>query len=125
MASLYRHRTSATMNEHGSLRNLEQLQEEDDERAMPRGVTMALVALGGGCVVFAALALGGRTSKPQGPKADPLGELVAQHSRAQAAPSAARAATELAQRDVTFPGMLSDEDRPSTALAAIRPGGSV
>jgi cell division septation protein DedD len=115
------------MNEPGSIRNLEQLQEADDERRMPRGLTMALVGLGAGCVVFAALALGGRTSQPQAPKSDPLGELVSQRLHAPGAPAsgaaavAARAATDLSPRDVTFPQMLSDGDKPPTALAAVRP----
>lgn len=102
------------------LRNLDQLQEEDD-RAMPRGMTLALVVLGGGCVVFAALALGGRVSHPQAPKNDPLGELISR--RAAAGVSSAKP-TDLRPKDVTFPQMLSDEARPTTALAAVRPAGS-
>ncbi|HTQ41110.1 MAG TPA: SPOR domain-containing protein [Polyangiaceae bacterium] len=110
------------MSDPGSIRNLEQLQEDDDERRMPRGVTMALVALGGACVVFAGLALGGRTAQPPAPKADPLGDLVSQHSRLVPVPtSSARPATDLTPRDVTFPQMLSDDQRPPTALAAVAP----
>jgi DedD protein len=112
------------MSDPGSIRNLEQLQEDDDERRMPRGVTMALVALGGACVVFAGLALGGRTAQPPAPKSDPLGELSLgmSHSRlVPAATSSARPATDLSPRDVTFPQMLSDDKRPPTALAAVAP----
>lgn len=113
------------MSDPGSIRNLEQLQEDDDERRMPRGVTMALVALGGACVVFAGLALGGRTAQPPAPKTDPLGELslgMSQHARlVPATPSSARPATDLSPRDVTFPQMLSDDQRPPTALAAVAP----
>ncbi len=116
------------MHEPGSIRNLERLQEADDEPRMPRGVTLALVGLGGAVVAFATLALGGRTSQPQTAKTDPLGELVSAQLRAQSAPSGAapstaaavRAATELSPRDVTFPQMLSDDDHPPTALAAVR-----
>jgi cell division septation protein DedD len=104
------------------IRNLEQLQEEEDERKIPRGVTLGLVVLGGAALVFTALALGGRTSKPDAPKGDPLGDLVSQRSRAPGATSVK--ATDLSPRDVTFPQMLSDEGNPSTALAAVRsPGG--
>ena len=114
------------MNEHGSIRNLEKLEEDDDPRRMPRGVTMALVVLGGGCVVFAGLALGGRTSQSPAQKSDPLGDLVTQRSHvAGAQTSSARPATDLSPRDVTFPRMLSDDDQPSTALAAVRPSGTV
>lgn len=114
------------MSDPGSIRNLEQLQEDDDdERRMPRGVTMALVALGGACVVFAGLALGGRTAQPPAPKMDPLGDLVSQHARlvpattGAAGQASARPATDLSPRDVTFPQMLSDDQRPPTALAAV------
>jgi cell division septation protein DedD len=116
------------MHEPGSIRNLERLQEADDEARMPRGVTLALVGLGGAVVAFAALALGGRTSQPQVAKTDPLGELVSAQLRTPAPPgavsataAAARAATDLSPRDVTFPQMLSDGDHPPTALAAVRP----
>jgi cell division septation protein DedD len=113
------------MTEPGSIRNLEQLQEEDDERRIPRGVTMALVVLVGACVVFAGLALGGRTSQSPATKTDPLGDLVSQRSRAAGTPaSSARPATELSPRDVTFPQMLSDDEKPPTALAAVRAAGT-
>jgi DedD protein len=110
------------MGDPGGLRNLEQLQEDDEERRMPRGVTAALVVLGGACVVFAGLALGGRTSRPQSAKSDPLGELVSQ--RSHPAPSSTVRPTDLSPKDVTFPQMLSDDDNPPTALAAVRPSGS-
>jgi cell division septation protein DedD len=107
--------------EPGAIRDLEQLQ-EDDGRRMPRSVTVALVVLGGASAVFAGLALGGRASQSPATKPDPLGELVVQRPRASAAPAAlsARPATDLSPSDVTFPQLLSDDERPSTALAAIR-----
>jgi DedD protein len=111
------------MSEPGSIRHLEQLEEDDDTPKMPRGVTAALVVLGGACVVFAALALGGRTSQPPAVRSDPLGELVSQRARPGSAPST-RPATDLSPKDVTFPQMLSDDLRPSTALAAVRMAGS-
>ena len=45
-----------SQSEHASVRNLEQIQ-ETDVGGTPRGVTILLVALGAGCIVFAALAL--------------------------------------------------------------------
>lgn len=112
------------MMEQGSVRNLEQIQENDDESRTPRGVTILLVALGGACVVFAGLALGGRRSTTAVPKADPLGALVTQTSQ-QGKLGAAAAADivkpmDLAAKDVTFPGILSDESSPTTALAAVK-----
>jgi DedD protein len=121
--------TTTAMHEPGTIRNIERLQEADDERQMPRAVTLALVGLGGAAIAFAALALGGRTSRTQVAESDPLGELVSQRQHAPATPEAsaaasaaqARAATDLSPRDVTFPQMLSDDMRPPTALAAVRP----
>ena len=63
------------MMEQGSVRNLEQIQESDGERT-PRGVTLLLVALGGACIVFAGLAIGGRRSTPTAAKVDPLGAVA-------------------------------------------------
>jgi DedD protein len=109
------------MNDPGSIRNLDNIQEDDGERRYPPGVTVAFVVLGGACIAFAAFALGGRASQPPAPKLDPLGDLVSlrQPGTSVAAPSA-RPATELLPRDVTFPQMLSDDDKATTALAAVR-----
>jgi DedD protein len=104
------------------IRNLENLQEDDDERRMPRSVTVTLVILGGACIIFGAFALGGRTSQPPIAKTDPLGELVSRRSAGPGATASPRPAADLLPRDVTFPQMLSDDDRPSTALAAVRSG---
>ena len=98
-----------------AIRNLEQLHEEETGRLAPRAVTVAFVMLGGACVVFAALALGGRHAKVDAPKVDPLGDLAAQRGHAPKA-------SDLSAKDVTFPGILSDGNNPTTALAAVRAG---
>jgi DedD protein len=108
------------MSDPGSIRNLDDLQEDDGERRYPPGVTTAFVVLGGACVALAAFALGGRSTKPQAPKSDPLGELVAHRVPGAASAAASRPATELLPKDVTFPGMLSDDARATTALAAVK-----
>ncbi|HEY4011761.1 MAG TPA: SPOR domain-containing protein [Polyangiaceae bacterium] len=111
-----------------SFRNIERIEEDDDDaRKMPWGVTTAFVVLGGACITFAVLALGGRTSAAPQRKSDPLGDLLAERSHAagQASGSAAIAAgpsgTELSPKDVTFPHILSDSEHPATALAAVPP----
>jgi DedD protein len=111
----------------GGIRNIERIEEHDGEPRLPRGVTIAFVVLGGACIVFAALALGGRTSRLPEKKGDPLGDLLAQRSRVPGAapPNVQPAATDLSPRDVTFPQMLSDSDRSSTAMAAVRPAASI
>jgi DedD protein len=112
----------------GGIRNIERIEEQGDERAVPRGVTLAFVVLGGACIVFAALALGGRTSQEPEKRSDPLGELLTQQARNPTGPTAsAPMAQELSPRDVTFPQLLSDSDHPPTAMAAVRsslPGAS-
>lgn len=110
------------MMEQGSVRNLEQIQESDGTASTPRGVTILLVALGGACIVFAGLALGGRRTSATAQKVDPLGDLVTHQSKA-GQPAAAKP-TELSTRDVTFPGLLSDEASPTTALAVVKGGPS-
>jgi cell division septation protein DedD len=105
------------MMEQGSVRNLEQIQESDGAGGTPRGVTILLVALGAGCIVFAALALGGKRGSGGTAKLDPLGDLVTQQSKAG---QGAVKPTDLSSRDVTFPGILSDEGAPTTALAAVK-----
>ena len=50
------------------------------------------------------------------------GDLVAHRGSLPAAAASARLSVDLAPRDVTFPQILSDDDRPSTALAAVRAG---
>jgi DedD protein len=102
--------------ERGSIRDLEQIQESDSGAGTPRGVTILLVALGAGCIVFASLALGGKRGSGPPPRVDPLAELVTQQSKT--APSAKP--TDLSSRDVTFPGILSDDGAPTTALAAVK-----
>jgi DedD protein len=109
------------MMEQGSVRNLEQIQESDGDRT-PRGVTILLVALGGACIVFAGLAIGGRRSAPTAVKVDPLGELVTQQAKIGQGGAPAPKATDLSTHDVTFPGILSDEGSPTTALAAVKGG---
>lgn len=107
------------MMEQGSVRNLEQIQESDAAGGTPRGVTILLVALGAGCIVFAGLALGGKRGGGATQKIDPLGELVTQQAKAG---QVGAKATDLSSRDVTFPGILSDDAAPTTALAAVKGG---
>jgi DedD protein len=108
----------ATTMDQGAVRNLEQIQESDEETRTPRAVSAALVVLCGACVVFGGLALRGRSSPPQSARVDPLGDLVAAH-KSSAAGAAARA-TDLSPKDVTFPAILSDDQSPTTALAAVK-----
>jgi cell division septation protein DedD len=104
--------------DHGAVRNLEQIQENDEQPRTPRAVSLALVGLGGACIVLSAIALSGRKAAQPEKKADPLGELVL--ARGKAPPVAAVLPTQLGAHEVTFPGILSDDAKPTTALAAVR-----
>jgi DedD protein len=109
------------MMEQGAVRNLEQIQEHDEQSRAPRAMSVALVMLGAACVVFATVALGGRKSAPTVAPADPLGDLLAQRARGGATPAPTQKPTDLSAKEVTFPGILSDDQTPTTALAAVRP----
>jgi len=102
--------------DHGAMKDLEQIKETDHVTRMPKTVSLALVGLGIGCVVFAALALTGRKTQGEGKKADPLAELI---DRSRTGTQAA-SRTDISPKDVTFPAMLSDNANPTTALAALR-----
>jgi cell division septation protein DedD len=107
--------------DHGAVKNLEQIQEQDESARMPRALSIALVGLGGACIAFAVLAMGGRKTATNEKRPDPLGDLVAAHKAASTTPAAPAAAlTQLSAKDVTFPQILSDEAKPTTALAAVR-----
>jgi DedD protein len=98
----------------GLLRNVEQIQEAEARPKGTRAGTLLLVALGTACIVFVGVTQTRRKAAPATHAVDPLSELVAQ-SKTQNAPHA-----DLAGSDVTFPSLLSDEGRTTTALAAVR-----
>ncbi|HMJ16362.1 MAG TPA: SPOR domain-containing protein [Polyangiaceae bacterium] len=97
-----------------NIRNLEQIQEDDAPRRGSRLGTLVLASLAGGALMLAFVV----TTKRQGPPArseqDPLSALVAQ------AKTSGVAGDKLEGRDVTFPALLSDLGKPTTALAAVK-----
>jgi DedD protein len=101
----------------GLLRNLEQIQEAEARPRGPRAGTLLLASLGAACVIFAVVSQSRHKPPTVGRAPDPLGELVAQAKGAKTGESG-----DLAGKDVTFPSMLSDEARTTTALAAMRVG---
>jgi DedD protein len=98
----------------GPWQNFEQLREAEDRPRGSRVGTLMLTSLGGACIVFACIAQSHRRAAPVARQHDALSELVAR-SKEVAAP------LELTGSDVTFPSLLSDDPRTTTALAAIRP----
>jgi DedD protein len=105
------------MTKNGLVRNLEQIQETDTGQPSSRLGRLLLVSLGGACVMFAVLSQAKRPAPPPGASsADPLGTLVAQARTPVSVPG-----SDLGGREVTFPATLSDGNRTTTAMAAVRP----
>lgn len=100
--------------EHGSLRNLDQIQENDSKRAGSRVGTLVLASVAGACVVFAVFALVKRPHLGAEPDPDPLAALAEKATGSETAT--------VDGHRVSFPAMLSDEPNPTTAMAAIRTG---
>jgi DedD protein len=98
----------------GNLRNLEEIQEDEAPRAGARLGTLLLASLASGALVIAFVMTTKREGPPQSSRNDPLAELVAEAKNAS--PSGER----LEGREVTFPSLLSDDGKPTTALAAVK-----
>ncbi|MCK6533202.1 MAG: SPOR domain-containing protein [Polyangiaceae bacterium] len=98
-----------------NVRNLEQIQEEDPKRRSSRLAVMLLSSVGGAAIVMAALMSAKRGGPPATSGDDPLSSLVA-----QAKSSASVPADKLEGTQVTFPELLSDQGKATTALAAVK-----
>src|SRR4030095_14502154 len=96
-----------------NVRNLEQIQEQDSRIRPGRLGTFLLLGIAG-----AALALGGvmstQKATPARSNQDRRAELVARSKKSETSPE------KLDRKDVTFPGILSDSKKPTTALAAVK-----
>jgi DedD protein len=103
------------MMESANVRNLEQIQEEEPKKRPSRLAALVLASMAGSAIVVA----GFMSSKRQGPPAtnkdDPLAALVAEAKSSNATP-----AEKLDGTHVSFPGLLSDQGKPTTALAAVK-----
>ena len=104
------------MRDRGSLRDIDSIQEKDGEGSGKLG-SLILASIGTACVVFAAVALLRRPGPEPQKATDPLDDLLARQP-------VATARRELSASDVTFPQILSDDDKPTTALAAIQGPGA-
>jgi DedD protein len=104
------------------VRDLDLIQEGDT--ASSRGAMLTFLGIGGACVVFAFMAWSGKRTREVTPKTDPLAQFVKAGESDKKALDKASAdksrRSELNAGDVTFPGLLSDQDNPTTALAAVR-----
>ncbi|MBN1605520.1 MAG: SPOR domain-containing protein [Polyangiaceae bacterium] len=101
--------------ESATLRNLEQIQEVDAHHSAARIAALLLGSVGLGALVVVGVMSLKSAKAPSQTKNDALAQLVRGHRATSAKP-----AEELDGREVTFPGILSDEERPTTALAAVK-----
>ncbi len=98
------------------VRNLEAIEEHDPAGGQRSRVgAMVLASFGGACIVFAALLLMRSPEPEKVAAADPLGDLVNLSKG-----TAAEGREKLDHSDVTFPSVLTDQDNPTTAMAAVR-----
>jgi len=97
-----------------NVRNLEQIQEQEGGFRPTRLGTLLLASLAGAALVTAFVVMAKKDPPPARSTRDPLAELVKNARAGAAAPE------KLDGKDVTFPGLLSDEADPTTALAAVK-----
>ncbi len=100
-----------------NVRNLEQIQEDDSRRGVSRLTTVLLASMGGAALVIAGVTMAKRSGPPATSDQDPLAALVADAEKS-APPEVP--AQDLNGTDVSFPALLSDEEHPTTALAAVK-----
>ena len=101
----------------GAVKNLDEIQEVDPSSQPSRLGALVLASLGGACIVFAAVALMRTPPRAKPVVTDPLGDLVARTHPAGAKLEGRR---DVVGHDVTFPGILSNDQTPTTALEAVR-----
>jgi cell division septation protein DedD len=98
-----------------NVRNLEQIQETDHEGSSTRLATIMLAAIFGAAVVATGIFTFKQSAPPKESKADPLASLVQKAKHPETTPPEA-----VHPSEVTFPSILSDSERPTTALAAVK-----
>jgi cell division septation protein DedD len=96
-----------------NVRNLEQIQEQDAVPRRSRFAALLLAALASGAIVTSSVVMAKRQGPAAVSSADPLSELVT--SAGSQTP-----AERLDGHEVSFPSLLSDRERPTTALAAVK-----
>jgi cell division septation protein DedD len=97
------------------IRNLDQIQEQEHGRHGSGLGPWLLGAVGVGSLILAAvMSMPGKQGTVESTE-DPLSALIAQAKREQAPP-----ADELSASNASFANILSDQERPSTALVAVK-----
>jgi len=97
-----------------NVKNLEQIQETENVKPPTRLTALLLASLAGTALVLAGLMMTGREAPVQQTNQDPLAQLVLK-AKNDGVP-----AHRLDADEVTFPELLSDVEKPTTALAAVK-----
>lgn len=97
-----------------NVRNLDDIQEEERGVRGTRLLSLVLASLAGAAIVTAGVVVSKRSGGEAKDTRDPLAELV------QQAKTNAQTSDKLETKDVSFPGILSDQAKPTTALAAVK-----
>jgi cell division septation protein DedD len=97
-----------------NVRNLDDIQEEERASRGTRLASLLLASLAGAAIVTAGVVVSRKGGAPAKDPRDPLAELVNQ------AKGSAPSSDKLDTKDVSFPGILSDQAKPTTALAAVK-----
>src|SRR6185436_15048193 len=97
------------------VRNLEQIQETDQEDNSTRLATVMLAGIFGAAVVATAIFTFKQNAPAKESKVDALASLVAKAKHPETTPPES-----VHPSEVTFPSILNDSERPTTALAAVK-----
>jgi cell division septation protein DedD len=97
-----------------NVRNLDDIQEEERASRGTRLASLLLASLAGAAIVTAGVVVSRKGGAPAKDPRDPLAELVNQ------AKASGPSSDKLESKDVSFPGILSDQAKPTTALAAVK-----
>jgi cell division septation protein DedD len=97
-----------------NVRNLDDIQEEERGIRGTRLLSLLFASLAGAAIVTAGVVASKKGDAAAPSSRDPLAELVAQSK------GTAPSSDKLDTKDVSFPGILSDSDKPTTALAAVK-----
>lgn len=100
--------------EPANVRNLEQIQERDFGPRSNRFAALLLASGAGAALVVAFVMASSRHAPPTESDHDPLSDLVRSAKATEPAPE------KLDRSEVSFPGLLSDEEQPTTAMAAVK-----